>query len=312
MFQTSDLYAQQSVVNAINEYGKFDQWSRREVKESGVIGGNTKYLYEFFGDFGTRVTNKTPYSAPEGYYWRTNNVLAVVAGVCKTNNTVFPEKRGRGYCARIETHIEEVNAIGIINMSVTCQGALMIGALPEPITTTKDPMSKVLYGIPFTGFPKALQLDIKADVGHEVIRGTGFSKLKNMGYTDSGEITVMLQKRWEDKDGNIHALRVGTGIQRIEEDIPNWINDYEVRISYGDITGESYYKDYMGLKTDPETAYRAVNSKGKVVTIQEDGWAAPGTEPTHLMIHFISSCGQAFYGGVGNTLWIDNVELIME
>lgn len=99
--------AQQEVVDAVNEYGKFDNWCRREVKESGVIGGNTKYLYEFYGDFGTTVTNKTPYSAPEGYLWRTNNVLAVVAGVCKTNNTVFPEKRGRGYCARIETHIEE-------------------------------------------------------------------------------------------------------------------------------------------------------------------------------------------------------------
>jgi hypothetical protein len=311
VFASGDLFAQQSVVDAINEYGKFDQWSRREVKESAVIGGNTKYLYEFYGDFGTKVTNKTPYVAPEGYPWRTNNVLAVVAGVCKTNNTVFPEKRGRGYCARIETHIEEVNAVGIINMSVTCQGALMIGELPEPITGTKDPMAKVFYGVPFTGRPKALRMDIKADVGHEVIRGTGFSKLKNMGYNDYGEITVMLQKRWEDADGNVHALRVGTAIQRIEEDIPAWINDYELTIDYGDITKKPYYKDYMGLKTNPETAYRARNSKGKTVIIQEDGWAEPGTEPTHLIILFISSCGEAFYGGVGNTIWLDNVEVVM-
>ena len=307
-----NVCAQQSVVDAINEYGKFDKWSRREVKESGIIGGNTKYLYEFYGDYDTKVTNKTPYSAPEGYLWRTNNVLAVVAGVCKTSNCVFPEKRGRGYCARIETHIEEVHAMGIIDMSVTCQGALLLGVLPEPITTTKDPMTKVMYGIPFNGFPKAVQMDIKADVGHEVIRGTGFSKLKNMGYGDSAEITVILQKRWEDEKGNIHALRVGTGICRIEEDIPTWINDFEVKIGYGDITKEPYYKDYMGLKTNPETAYRAVNSKGKTVMIQEEGWAAPGTEPTHLMLHIISSCGDAFYGGVGNTVWLDNVELIME
>ena len=67
----------------------------------------------------------------------------------------------------------------------------------------------------------------------------------------------------------------------------------------------------MGLKTDPETAYRAVNSKGKVVMIIEEGWAPEGTEPTHLLLHAISSCGAAFYGGLGNTLWLDNVEVVM-
>lgn len=308
----TDALAQQSVVDAINEYGKFDKWSRREVKESFIIGGKVKHLYEFYGDYGTKVTNKTPYKSPAGYPWRTNNVLAVVAGVCKTNNTVFPEKRGTGYCARIETHIEEVEAVGIIDLSVTCQGALLVGALPEPITSTKDPMTRVLYGVPFTGSPRALRFDIKADVGHEVIRGTGFSKLKPMGYNDSAEITVILQKRWEDEDGNVHALRVGTAIQRISEDIPEWINGYELPIAYGDITKSPGYKEYMGLKTDPETAYRALNSEGEVVMIQENGWAEPGTQPTHMMIHFISSCGQAFYGGVGNTLWIDNVEVVME
>lgn len=306
-----DMFAQQSVVNAINEFGKFDKWSRREVEESGVIGGNTKYLYEFYGDFDTKKTGKTPFSPPEDYLWRTNNVLAVVAGVCKTNNTVFPEKRGRGFCARIETHIEEVNAIGIINMSVTCQGTLMLGTLPEPITSTDDPMSKVFYGIPFTGRPTALKMDIKADVAHEVIRGTGFGKPKNMGYDDYAEIVVILQKRWEDSKGNIHALRVGTAIERIEEDIPAWINGYEMKIAYGDISGQPYFKEYMGLRSDLESAYRAVNSKGKTVIVHEDGWAVPGTEPTHLIVIFLSSCNEAFNGGVGNTLWVDNVQLLM-
>ncbi len=306
-----NLDAQESVVRQINEIGRFDRWCMREVKESGIIGGQTKYLYEFYGNQDTLVTGKTPFKAPDGYLWRTNNVIAIVAGVVKTNNTVYPEKRGDGYCARIETHIEEVKALGIVNMDVTCQGALLVGVLPEPITTTKDPMSKVLYGVPFTGSPKALKMDIKADVGHEVIRGTGFSKLKPMGYNDYAEITVILQKRWEDEDGNVHALRVGTGIERIMNDIPEWKNGHTVKVHYGDITGEPFYRDYMNLKTDPETAYHALNSKGKNVIIQEDGWAEPGTEPTHMMIHFISSCGNAFYGGVGNTLWVDNVQVVM-
>ena len=307
-----NLRAQTSeTVALINEYGKFDNWSRREVKESAMIGGHVKHLYEFYGNQETVVTGKTPFTAPSDYLWRTNNVLAIVAGVVKTNNTVFPEQRGNGWCARIETHIEEVKALGIINMDVTCQGALMVGVLPEPITTTKDPMAKVLYGVPFNGRPRAIRMDIKADVGHEVIRGTGFSRLKPMGYPDSAEITIMLQKRWEDENGNIHALRVGTAIRRISEDIPEWINGYEFEIGYGDISGEPYYEEYMGMKTDPEIAYHAINSRGENVIIQEDGWADPDTEPTHLILHVISSCGKAFYGGVGNTVWIDNVEVVM-
>lgn len=310
-FYCADVYAQEETVRMINDYGTFDRWSMREVKESGIIGGNTEYLYEFFGNQDTTVTNKQPYEAPEGYIWRTNNVLAIVAGVVKTNNTVFPEARDGGYCARIETHIEEVKALGIVNMDVVCQGAFLVGALPEPIKDTKSPMAKVLYGVPFNGCPKALSLDYKADVGNEVIRGTGFSKLKPMGYPDYPEITVVLQKRWEDEDGRVHALRVGTGIERIMEDIPQWVNGHEVTVHYGDITSEPFYEDYMGLKTDPETAYHTLNSKGRNVVVEEDGWAEPGTEPNYLMLHFISSCGKPFHGGVGNTLWVDNVRLVM-
>ncbi|MBR4978536.1 MAG: PCMD domain-containing protein [Bacteroidales bacterium] len=306
-----DLNAQDDIVAKINEYGNFDRWSVREVKESGLIGGATKYLYEFYGDQDTLVTNKQPYVSPEDYLWRTNNVLAIVAGVVKTNNTVFPEKRGNGYCARIETHIEEVKALGVVNMDVVCQGAMMIGVLPEPIKDTKSPMAKVLYGLPFDGSPEAVRFDYKTDVGHEAYRGTGFSKLKALDYPDSAEVTFVLQKRWEDEEGRIHALRVGTAIMRISKDVPEWVNGYELKVHYGDITNEPFYEGYMGLKTDPETAYHALNSQGKNVIVEEDGWAEPGTEPNYMMLHFIASCGKAFYGGVGNTLWIDNVEIVM-
>lgn len=304
--------AQERTVRLINEVGKFDNWCVREIKESAVIGGNTEYLYEFYGrPTDTLRTGKQPFKAPEGYLWRTNNVLAVVMGVVKTNNTVYPERRGEGYCARIETHIEEVEALGVVNMDVVCQGALIVGELPEPITTTRDPMTKVEYAIPFTGSPKYLQLDYKADVGYETVRGTGFSKLKPMGEPDYAEITMILQKRWEDEEGNVHALRVGTGIERIMEDIPQWINGHKVNIYYGDMTAEPSYKEYMGLKNDPETAYHTLNSKGQDVMVLEEGWAPASTQPTHLVLHFISSCGKAFYGGVGNVLWVDNVEIVM-
>lgn len=308
---SSGLKAQSGIVESINEYGKFDRWCLREIKESGIIGGRTRYLYEFYESQDTLRTGKQPYQAPDGYLWRTNNVLAIVAGVVKTSNTVYPEPRGEGFCARIETHIEEVKAMGIINMDVVCQGAMMIGTLPEPIKDTKSPMAKVLYGIPFEGKPKAVKFDYKADVGYEAIRGTGFSKLKHLEYPDSAEVTFILQKRWEDDDGRVHALRVATGIERFAEHVPEWVNGHEVLLHYGDITGEPFYEHYMGLKTDSETAYHTLNSKGVNVIVEEDGWAEPGTEPNYMLLHFITSCGKAFYGGVGNTLWVDNVEIVM-
>jgi hypothetical protein len=40
----------EEIVASLNKYGTFDQWTVREVKESGLIGGATKYLYEFYGN----------------------------------------------------------------------------------------------------------------------------------------------------------------------------------------------------------------------------------------------------------------------
>ena len=204
----------------------------------------------------------------------------MVTGVVKTSTTVFPEPRDSGYCARIETHVEKVSALGIVNMEVTCQGAMLVGALEEPIKDTKSPMSKVIYGVPYNGRIKSLTFDYKADVGHETVRGTGFSPLKNMGYPDYPSVTVILQKRWE--------------------------------VGYGDITGEEYYEDYMGLNNDEETAYHCINSSGKNVVVEETGWASPDEQPNYLIVIFLSSSGKAFYGGIGNTLWIDNVRLERE
>lgn len=312
LLSSVSISAQNDIISQINSYGNFDRWTVREIEESALIGGHTKYLYEFYGQpSDTLRSGKTPFKAPEGYVWRTNNVLAVVAGIVKTNNTVYPEKRDDGYCARIETHIEEVKALGIVNMDVTCQGVMLVGSLPEPIKDTKSPMSKVDYGFAYNGRPKAVRLDFKADVGYDVIRATGFSKKQNLGIPDWAEFTVVLQKRWEDEEGNVHALRVGTGIERIMEDVPQWKNGHEINIHYGDITGEPFYQDYMGLKTDPDLVWYTINSKGKKVIVNEEGWAEPDTEPNHMMIYFISSCGKAFHGGVGNTLWIDNVEVVL-
>ena len=310
LFGSVSAFAQDDVIRQINEYGTFDRWCVREVKESSVIGGKTKYLYEFCGNpCDTLRTGKAPFVAPDGYLWRTNNVLANVIGVVKTNNTIFPEKRGDGYCARIETHIERIQALGI-NMDVVCQGIFMVGKMYEPIRDTKNPQEKVQYGFPYTGRPKGVKFDYKADVGHEIIRGTGLSKLKHMGGTDCAEVVIILQKRWEDEDGKIHALRVGTGIERYTQSVSEWQNGHFVKINYGDIRGEEYYRDYMGLITKPDKIYYATNSRGKRVKVIEEGWACADEEPNWMVMNFLSSAGDAFYGGVGNVLWIDNVRVV--
>ena len=40
LLSAASSFAQNSVVNLINEYGTFDSWSVREITESGIIGGN--------------------------------------------------------------------------------------------------------------------------------------------------------------------------------------------------------------------------------------------------------------------------------
>ena len=90
------------------KYGDFDQWIVRNIKESRIIGGETKQLYEI-GPNAVWNENK-PYTNQGGSPWGTSNVMAKVCGIVKTNTSVYREKRGDGYCARLETHVEKVKA----------------------------------------------------------------------------------------------------------------------------------------------------------------------------------------------------------
>lgn len=299
--KTNILTAQSIPVEAINEQGKFENWVVREIKESGLIGGNTKYIYNF--NIGDTIKGNIPYEAPEGNVFIPSNVMANIVGIIKGSNQVFPERRGDGYCARLEVMEESVKVIGVINVKVVAQGSIITGELYEPIKDTKSPYSKLDYGIPFTERPHAIKYDYKADVGYERPKG---------GEPDNAVIMVFLQKRWEDEDGNIFAERVGTAYKKITEDAPEWINGEELEIHYGDITDKPYYQPYMGLRGEgAEMENFAKNSKGKSVIINEVGWAAPNETPTHLMMWISASDGKAFQGGVGNKLWIDNVEIVL-
>ena len=288
-------------------YGDMDNWIVREIHESGIIGGNTKWLYEL-GPSDTIVGN-TAFRKMGGSPWATSNVMAKVAGVVKTNTSVFPEKRGDGMCARMETRYESVKVFGLVDIEVIAAGSVFLGTVHEPIKGTKNPQAMLQSGVPFSKKPKALRFDYKVKAAPEKnrVRSTGFSRKSTVAGQDSLAVILLLQKRWEDEEGNVYSKRVGTMVQRYTESTPDWVNDATYPILYGNITSKPEYKPYM--RRQGEERY-TLNSKGKSVPIQEVGWAEPGEAPTHMVLQFTSSHGGAYIGSPGNTFWIDNVELI--
>ncbi len=288
-------------------YGDMDNWIVREIHESGIIGGNTKWLYEL-GPSDTIVGN-TAFRNMGGSPWATSNVMAKVAGVVKTNTSVFPEKRGDGMCARMETRYESVKVFGLVDIEVIAAGSVFLGSVHEPIKGTKNPQAMLQSGVPFSKKPKALRFDYKVKAAPEKnrVRSTGFSRKSTVAGQDSLAVILLLQKRWEDAEGNVYSKRVGTMVQRYTESTPDWVNDATYPILYGNITSKPEYKPYMRIQVEERYT---LNSKGKSVPIQEVGWAEPGEAPTHMVLQFTSSHGGAYIGSPGNTFWIDNVELI--
>lgn len=288
------------------KYGNMDQWVTREVKESRVIGGNTKTLYEV-GPTQT-VSDGKPFTNLGGSPWGTSNVMAKVAGVTKVASSVSPDEHpGHGKCAKLETHIEGVKAVGIVNISVLQPGSLFMGTMTEPVTSTKGGERFMICNTPFTRRPKAVQFDYKFQQSTEPrIKMTGFSRKADVAGPDYGVARLFLQKRSEDADGNVTAKRVGTMYVRFKKST-DWVDGANFEILYGDITGQpGYDASTMGLNS----IFYTLNSQGKSVPVKEIGWAAAGEEPTHVILQFISSHGETYTGAPGNTLWIDNVGFV--
>ena len=288
-------------------YGNFDQWVTRHVKESGIIGGAEKKVFEVGPT--KSIPNAGPYTNMGGSPWATSNVYAKVAGVVKASNQVYPDHHGNGYCAKLTTQYEHVKALGIVNMDVLASGTMFLGQMIEPVSSTKNPYSKMNMGVPFTKRPSALQFEYKLTVpSGQRIYSSGFGSKKNLPGQDYAEVFILLQRRWEDSKGNIHAARVGTGRQRFGRSVANWTK-HRIPIWYGDITNHSGYQSYMGL-IPREKNYYAKNSKGKMVPIIEEQWDDANATPTHMVIMIASGCGTAYTGTPGMALWVDNVALV--
>lgn len=305
LFSSLTVMAQPKV--EVFPFGNMDQWVDRQIKESGIIGGNTKNVYEIAPT--ATIKGDQAYKNMGGSPWATSNVMAKVAGITKTNTSVFPEKRGNGYCARLDTRMESVKVLGMVNITVLAAGSIFTGSVHEPIKGTKNPQKMLQCGIPFTKKPVALQFDYKVKMSDRKnrIRATGFSKITDVSGRDYPAAIVLLQKRWEDADGNIFAKRIGTMVTYYYNST-DWINNATYEIMYGDITSRPEYKAHqMRLQA---TENYSVNSKGESVPIHEVAWGNDKDVPTHIYIQFTSSHGGAYIGSPGNSLWVDNVKLV--
>ena len=300
--------------NEINQdvmlsFGDMDQWYVRNIKESKILGGNTVSLYEIAPN-GSSSENKA-YVNMGGSPWATSNVYAKVAGIAKTNVSVYKDAHpGHGSCAKLYSHLVSCKVLGVVDIEVFAAGSIYLGTMEEPITSASNPYGKINFGVKFSKKPKAVKFDYKTKIvpGNRIRKGTG--KKSTVQGQDMAEVVCFLQKRWEDAQGNIFATRIGTLVKRFNKSTANWVNNAEFEIFYGDMSKTSGYdKSSMGLSGNGGVERCAKNSKGKLVKVTEVGWDGTAT-PTHMILQFSSSHGGAYIGTVGNTFWIDNVRMV--
>lgn len=291
------------------KFGDFENWQTRIIPESRIIGGHKKTLYEIAPT--KTVEGNIPYTNQGGSPWATSNILANVMGIVKGSNAVFPDDReDGGKAAKLSCIMEHCKAIGIINIDVCVAGSIFLGEFMEPVKSTSEPYSKMEMGIPFTKRPQSLVFDYKLEMPDNDTRtySSGFGKKKTYAGHDNAEVFIILQRRWEDADGNLFAKRVGTGRELFGKNTNGWVNGHELKVNYGDITSQPYYKPFMGL-ISKEKSYYARNSKGKMVPVTEVGWDSPDATPTHMLVMASAGSGTAYIGTVGLNFWVDNFAL---
>ena len=287
-------------------FGDFEQWVVRYIDESQIIGGNRKTLY-VVGPTDTIVGNEA-YDYKKTI-WATSNAFAKVMGITKTSTNVTPDRGPTGRCAKLATQYAYCKVAGMVNIKVLAGGSIYWGKMLEPITGVSDPYAFMDWGIPFTKRPKAMVLNYRSVIPNtgKLVKGTTFRTIEFDGY-DPAEIMFVLQYRWEDEKGNIHAKRVGTAVYHVDQTSHGWVNNFRIPVIYGDARKSADYKPYMDLITGEKTMY-ALNSKGKKKPVVEEGWADADCPVTHAIMAVTSGSQGAFIGALGNILWVDEIRL---
>ncbi|MBL7969478.1 MAG: PCMD domain-containing protein [Prolixibacteraceae bacterium] len=311
IFCAIDVFSQNSPSAYVDKlgqlnYSSLDYWYARKVKESFMLSGKTIDLYGVGKVSPTSDFFDTTLKDPQSPWGVTNIYSKMVLDV--GNTRVFPEKRGDGYCCRLETTIRKDNIAGL-KVEVLIAGTLFVGEMIEPVRGLKDPLKNVNQGIPFTQKPKAVKFDYKYRVGSNCVKAV-YSIDPAVG-TDKAEFCIILQKRWEDKNGNVFATRIGGARQFFTGTIGQWVNGATFPVTYGDITKlPQYDAKTMGLIPSVGEVY-AKNSQGRLMPLVEMGWGKPDDVPTHMIFYFTSSYqGILYQGSPESVFWVDNIELI--
>lgn len=286
-------------------FGDFEHWTVRHIKESAILGGETKTLYVVGPDAVIDGNRAYDYS---NTIWASSNAYARVSGITKTSVTVVPEDGPDGKCAKLSTGFASCRVAGLVEISVLASGSLYWGSMLEPVTGVRNPYGFMDWGIPFTRRPQALVLDYRSELPATgmLTKGTTFSHQKFPG-EDPCLVTLLLQHRWEDGQGNVHAKRVGTAAYLISSTSKGWVKGFRIPVIYGDARKSPSYNSGMALYEGRLTLY-TVNSKGKRVPIIEE-WGDADTPVTHAILSITAGSKGAFIGEPGNTLWVDNVRL---
>ena len=288
-------------------YGNMDQWQVRYIKESKIMGGQTKTLYAL-APTDTVYGNKA-YIPTEGNPWGSSATYAKFMGIeTGMAESVTPEIRGHGYCCKLRNVL---TAINLFDMYAMVSGTIYMGQALEPlgIAAKSKPYTAIDFGVPFTKHPVALMLDYKAKISDaDSLITTERNKPEVVAGHDCAVIYIYLQHRWEDTEtGKIYARRVGTAYECICETIPEWVNNHEIPIRWGNITEANDYQQHEGLN---QVQLMSRNSSGKMVQVEEVGWSLD--EPTHIVMYISSSNAGVFRACEGNTLWVDNLRFIYE
>ena len=288
-------------------FGDMDQWIVRYIKESKMLGSQTKILYTL-GNTDT-IRDNQAYVADINNPWGASDTYAKCFGVeTAMSGSVVPEPRGHGYCCRMRNVLSKLN---IGDMHAMVSGTIYMGHAIEPLglQAKNKPYTAIDFGTPFTEHPIALMLDYKASISEtDSITSTANNKPEKIAGHDCAVIYIYLQHRWENKEnGKIYARRVGTVYERICHSIPEWINNHQMPIRWGNISEEPNFQEHEGLN---QMEMMTRNSKGKMVRVEEVGWSKD--KPTHIVMYISSSNAGVFRACEGNTLWVDNLRWVFE
>ena len=104
-------------------FGDFENWTVRYIKESAILGGETRVNYVVAPKDTIRENAAYDYSKT---IWASSNAYAVVMGVTKVSCSVTPDKGPSGLCAKLENNMASVKAAGLYDADCPASGYLEI------------------------------------------------------------------------------------------------------------------------------------------------------------------------------------------